>query len=449
MEQERRDRDRAREKRRREMKRRRTIFFSCAALLVVAVGIGLFSMLSNGGKETGADGQGGGLFGGKPKEEPPIELTISCVGDVMAHQSQLTAQYDSATKTYNFDDNFQYVKKYIEAADLALCNVETTFAGGTYSGYPTFNAPETLADALKNAGFDVAITSNNHMMDKGYSGMQRTVQVLRDAGLPVTGSHLKGEEKNYVISEVKGLKVAVVAYTYESPGVNGRRTLNGNPLSDDAKSCVNSFSYNSLDSDLAAFKSTIDAAKAEGADIVVAYFHWGEEYQRSPNDWQLTIARKAADMGADLIFASHPHVLQGVEMLEVQAPADADEKDKTEGEDGTAATKKVPVFYSMGNFISNQRSETLNNNRYTEQGMIANVHLKYNKAKGTIEDISMDAMPTWVDKYSTGGKVNYAIVPLDAELTENAALKASGHTKRAQQALDDVKTLLGEQYVAQ
>ncbi|WP_130861925.1 CapA family protein [Bacilliculturomica massiliensis] len=454
-------REAARKIRKQKIIRRRITALICAGVLVVAAGFGLSRLLGGGDDGEGDGSGGGGIFGSAEPKAEPVELTISCVGDVMAHQSQLTAQYDSATKSYNFDDNFQYVKKYIEGADLALCNVETTFAGGAYTGYPSFNAPETLADALKNAGFDVAITANNHMMDKGFSGMQRTVEVLRAAGLPVTGSRLTGETQKYVMQEVNGVQVAVVAYTYETPGVNGRRTINGNPLSDEAKSAINSFSYNSLDNDLADVQATISAAREAGAQIVTVYFHWGEEYQRTPNDWQQTIARRAAEMGADLIFASHPHVLQGVEMLEIPAdvPADAsaggDEDDNgadSGGQTQDPAVRRVPVFYSMGNFISNQRTETLGdtmNKKYTEQGMIANVHITYDKTAGKITDISMDAMPTWVDKYNSGGKVNYAIVPLDSAMADNAALKTSGHLSRAQDALSDVKKLLGEEYVAQ
>ena len=118
-------------------------------------------------------------------EEPetPVSLKISAVGDVMVHKPQIPAQYDSLTGTYNFDNNFEYVKKYIEKADLSLCNLETTFAGGEYSGYPVFNAPESLGTALKKAGFDVALTANNHMMDMGLDGMKRTLEIARGEGL--------------------------------------------------------------------------------------------------------------------------------------------------------------------------------------------------------------------------------------------------------------------------
>ena len=161
----------------------------------------------------------------------PIELSIVCVGDVMVHRSQIASQYDSGSGTYNYDNNFQYVKKYIEAADLALCNVETTFAGGTPTGYPS-SCSRRLSD-VANAGFDVGITSNNHLYDKGLSGMKRTLDSSasglprREPGCPGRGTRFDG---------CKGVKVAIIAYTYETPSNGGRSTINGVILSDEPKS---------------------------------------------------------------------------------------------------------------------------------------------------------------------------------------------------------------------
>jgi len=361
-------------------------------------------------------------------EEKAVELKISAVGDVMVHKPQIPAQYNRETNSYQFDNNFAYIKNYIKEADLALCNLETTFAGGHYTGYPVFNAPESLADALKHAGFDVALTSNNHIMDMGLDGMKRTLEIARKAGLETAGTHLAGE-KNYSLVKVKGVTIGIVAYGYETPSIDSRTTINGNEISGEAKQLLNTFSYETLEDDLLKIKQSIQDAREDGADIVVCYFHWGEEYQRSPNDYQQYIARQAAAYGADIIFASHPHVVQGIEIL-------TDE----------ASGRKVPVFYSMGNLISNQRTETLDN-RYTEQGIIAEVNLEYRKSTGEILTEQVDAVPVWVDKYRHDGKDVYAVVPLDDQLSENTDLAQSGHLARAEQALSDIKELLGEEYI--
>lgn len=395
----------------------RLFFWGMMGIVIFVAGILLFPLLLNNGVDIALEPE--------PMIEEPIDLKISCVGDVMVHKPQLKAQYNSQTDSYDFTNNFEYVKKYIEQADLALCNVETTFRGKPYSGYPVFSAPESLAVALKNAGFDVAITANNHMMDTGFSGMQRTLEVLRNAGFVTAGSRNQGED-SYALKEAKGVKFAIMAYTYETPSNAGRTTINGNVIREEAEPLFNHFNYNTLDEDLQKLSNDIQQARSEGAEIVICYLHWGEEYQRSPNEWQQHIARTVVDMGADIIFASHPHVLQGMELIENQTTG-----------------KKVPVFYSMGNFISNQRAETLNN-RYTEQGMIATVNLSYMKSTAQILTISQEVMPTWVDKYRSGGKDVYTIVPLDENLENNSSLVVSGHVNRAKQALTDINELLAD-----
>lgn len=364
------------------------------------------------------------------KHEKPVSFSISCVGDVMVHSPQIPAQYVAETNTYDFTNNFQYVAPYISKADLALCNMETTFAGESrgYSGYPTFNSPESLATAIKEAGWDVAITANNHNMDTGEDGVNGTLATLRSAGLVTTGTQYKGE-KPYSMVRVKGLNVAIIAYTYETPNTDGSVRINDVPVSAELEPQINSFDYGNLDADLAEVGGIIDQARAEKADIVVCYFHWGTEYQNMPNTYQKKIATDVAAMGADMIFASHPHVLQPMEMIKVPATG-----------------KTVPVFYSMGNFISNQRTETLDNNRYTEQGIIAGVDFEYMKSTGEILTIEMSAVPLWVDRYNKG-KVVYTVVPLDENLKENPDILLSGHLARAQQALVDIKGLLGEKYL--
>ncbi len=369
----------------------------------------------------------------KPDVPPPaavetaVRLDISCVGDIMVHSTQYIAQYDKATDSYNFTDNFQYVKPYISQADLALCNVETVFAGGKLSGYPNFNSPDSLAGNLKDTGFDVAIMANNHVLDQGTKGLIRTIDVLKAAGLETSGAQKEGG-KSYTIYKADGINIGVISYTYETSKAGGSRSLNGNTIPAAALPLINSFSYNAMDEDMAKIADSISQARQAGAEIIVCYFHWGEEYQRAPNEWQTTMAKAVSDLGADIIFASHPHVLQPAEKL-VSAKTG----------------KETAVFYSMGNFISNQRTETLDN-RYTEQGIIAEVSLSIMKSTGKISDMTMHVQPIWVDRYKTA-KMNYAIIPLDATLKANPTLAKSGHLGRAEQALDDIIKLLGSDYI--
>ncbi len=429
------------------------------ALVLVVLGLAILLATGAGGNSVPAS------ISAEKKPPKETELSIVCVGDVMSHEPQTRAQYDPARDSYDYNNNFQYVKPYIENADLALCNVETTFAGKPYTGFPTFSSPNALADALKNAGFDVGITANNHMADKGLDGILKTQKVLKKKGLAVTGSVLEEEDPRFVITDVKGVKVGIVAFTYETGSGQDAVSINGSIVSDEIASRINSFNFNTMEEDKVKIKAAMDSARAAGAEVLIVYYHWGEEYQMAANKHQKELAQATADMGADIIFASHPHVLQETDYLtpnpsgktvsqgEAAGKTDAGGKSLTEtstGEKGpdskkpaeqAASDKRVPVFYSMGNFISNQRTETLGKPA-TEQGLIARVDLTYSE-NGGVKEAALSGIPTWVDRYYAGGKTVYEIVPLDEQLKENQALAASGHLSRARQAQEEANETLG------
>lgn len=426
------------------------------------------------------------------QEEPapePVHLSIRAVGDVMCHPAQFQSAYNSSTGVYDFSGNYTFIKKYIQDADLALCNVETTFKGdGNYVGYPIFNSPDTLATAIRDAGFDVAWFANNHMIDTGKTGVMRTVELMRGLGMTVAGARLATDEPRSPIVEVNGVKIGIVAYTYETT-TTGARLINGNPIWDGGTDYINSFRCESglayaVEADRAAIAAEIKGCRDRGADLVIAYFHWGNEYQREFTTSEHNMAKFAADAGADMIFASHPHLLQGVEMFEYQVDYPVEEPEpepepvveeeepepwiirvrkhfglikeeepepepepEPEEPKPTYWTKKVPVFYSMGNLVSNQRVETMSDYipakaRFTEQGMIAWVDFDYDTETGEIMNLQMQCLPTWVEKYKKNGHVEYYIIPLDKDLASNPELANSGHLSRAQQALEDVKALI-------
>ncbi|MCL1981728.1 MAG: CapA family protein [Clostridiales bacterium] len=359
----------------------------------------------------------------------PVSLVITCVGDVMVHKSQIASQYDSRTDTYDYSNNFAYAKKYIESSDLAICNLETTFGGKPYTGYPVFSAPDELAAALKAAGFDIAVTSNNHVMDRGKAGLARTIEVLRASGLSVTGSREDPGQARYALADVKGVKVAVVAYTYASSSPTGDLLVNGSAVSEGAADLINYFRYDHMDEDLKKIEGTVAEAREAGADVVVMYYHWGDEFHLKSNEAQRRIAEKTVnEVGADIIFASHTHTPQEVGFI-------------TNNKTGLL----VPVFYSMGNFISNQRVETLDamNSKYTEIGVIASVALEYDIEGKKVTGMTAGAIPTWVDKYRSGGRDVYAVIPLDEDFEANESLTVSGHLNRARKAREDAYGILG------
>ena len=354
---------------------------------------------------------------------------MRCAGDVMAHDKQVYAAYDKETDTYDFTDVFQYVAPYLSCADLPMANLEVTFAENPpYSGYPAFKTPDSMLDAVMTMGIKLAFLSNNHMMDSGVSGLERDIDLVRDKGVVVSGAQHAGEDRFQII-EINGLKIGVVAYTYETQTYQGMRTINGYALKPETEALVNSFGYQSTyQKDLESIKEQMQLARDAGAQVILCYMHWGEEYQLKANNWQRQIAEFLAENGADFILASHPHTLQQIETFEIEEEW---------------GTKIVPCFYSMGNFVSNQRQETLQNH-YTEQGMVACINFTYVVETGEIKDLEYGCIPTWVEKYTnSAGKVKYFVIPLVGDFENNPELIASGHVKRAQQALEDIKKLIG------
>ena len=442
-------------------------------------------------------------------EETTKTIRISCVGDIMTHTPQIDAAYngDGSYYTYNtggtssniktdgsfdYTPGFEYVRKYFEAADLVLGNIETTFSDDDlYKGYPGFDSPAVLAQNVKSVGIDVALFANNHMLDTKLAGAKRTAQALKDAGLEVVGARTDTSANRSIVFENSGLRIGVIAYTYETPLVNGQRTLNGSSgsgMNSGAPDYINTFRYTNSDvneTDKAAMKAEIEWCRENGAQIVIAYLHWGNEYQKNPSKNDKALAQYLAENGVDIIFASHPHVLQMIDKIEVEVPFNEEWSEQVYprfGETpertklqqfklklGTAReeplplldpvervktyVKTVPVYYSMGNFISNQRSETLTDAygadtaRRTEQGMIACVELTYNEASGEISFSEIDCVPTWVDKYKVGSKTVYKVIPLLDDLDANPALKTSGHAARAKAALKEITQLLGDEYI--
>jgi len=408
------------------LKKRFYIIIICLVLLVVACGIFLISLI------------GDSKIPIAQVKSDPIKITITCAGDIVLHDPNIASAYDKKTDTYNFDSNFTYINPYIKKADLAMCTIETTFPGKPYTGYPAFRGPDALATSLKTAGFDMVMTSSNHAYDSGIKGIKKTVEVLRSNDLIAAGTRLTSEEPRYAMAKVKGVKIAMIAYTYETGPADDTTTyLNANPLTAEAASLVNSFNYGRLDQDVAEMKQIADEARAAGAEIILVYFHWGEEYHLTPNEYQQALAQKVADaVGADIIFASHPHVPQPPAVITVMKKQ----------EDGTTTEKKVPVFYALGNFLSNQRRELIpSGGRYVEEGYLAQTTVTFDPNKKQVKFVKWTAMPYWVDKYSASGKFNYAIVPLDKNYKTNEALIKSGHLSKAEQASKDLNEILGTQ----
>jgi poly-gamma-glutamate synthesis protein (capsule biosynthesis protein) len=315
----------------------------------------------------------------------PIEAKakLIAVGDIMFHMPQI-----NAAKTdmggYDFNPVFEHVKKYIESADLAIGNFETVTLGNEYgfSGFPRFNSPIETISALKNTGFDILVTANNHSLDKNKEGIINTINEINKQGLINIGT-FKDNTRPLVIEEINDIKIGFISYT---SSLNGLDSL----LSTEDSYMVNKFNENNMIED-------INALKKEGVDVIIAYLHWGFEYYREPTEAQVEFGRKLLEWGVDIILGSHPHVIQKSELLNI------DGRDKL-------------IVYSMGNFLSNQRYETMGNS-YTEDGVMVEITLSKNSFDDTMRIENVTYIPTWVHRYRNQNKLKYEILPIEEILS--------------------------------
>ena len=298
--------------------------------------------------------------------QEPITFSLAAIGDVMCHNTQYMDAYNSSTDSYDFSYVFEDIQTYIQSADISIGSLETTFAGKDrgYSNYPTFNSPEQLAYDLSEMGLDVLSTAGNHALDKGFSGLSNTLDVLDDANISHSGTYRTQEDRNSVlIKDVNGVKVAILSYTYGTNGI---------PVPSDKEFCVNL-----IDKDL--IKKDIENAKSQNADVIISCMHWGIEYQTTPNDEQEDLADFLFENGVDIILGNHPHVLQPMEKRSVTLA------------DGTV--KDCFVVYALGNFICDQNSEN------TRNSIILNLDITKN-AGGKISIDKVDYVPIYMYKNS-------------------------------------------------
>lgn len=343
-----------------------------------------------------------------PTEEAPqlvSTATVLSTGDILMHGKVINSgKQDDGS--YNFDSIFQYVRSYAQAADFSVANLETTLCGTdngyAYAGNPKFNCPDAIVDSLKGAGFDMLLTANNHADDTSLVGYKRTLNVVREKGLDTLGTYLSADEQKWTIEEVNGIKIGMVCYTYSDGfSQNGYPLLNYNEVGENG--ILNYFTYDKLSEFYTQLQGYLDEMKAAGAEATVVYLHWGEEYKwktgEGPNANQTAMAQKLCDMGVDVIVGGHPHVVQPVDLLT----------------SGTDAEHKTIVLYSMGNAVSNQRKEEMQQSEptgHTEDGVLFCVTFaKYSDGSVCVD--SAELIPTWVNMHANSGSTEYNILPLE------------------------------------
>ena len=338
-----------------------------------------------------------------------ITITISTVGDIMCHSVQFN--YARVTKdSFDFNPVFRKVSKYLSESDFTFGNLESVFAGKEekYTGYPRFNSPSELLDALKNAGFDLLTTSNNHSLDRGEVGIHKTLNELNKRSINYNGTYANQADRDSIrIFNIKGFTIAFLAYSYGT---------NDNPIPKDKTYLINLIDYDLIRRD-------IQAAKSQNPDLVLVHYHFGDEYKREPTEFQKAVVNSTIEMGADIIIGGHPHVLQPVKFIKSEK----------------SVFDSVFVAYSLGNFISNQQW------RYSDTGGILTLSISKNIYDKSIKISKVEFIPTWVYKGNSGEKNEYIILPSKSILEDssNSFLKKD-HLKKIEESFSDTKEVMAK-----
>ena len=335
----------------------------------------------------------------------PITIHMSAVGDIMCHLTNVKNAYNSTSKDYDFSNVFKNIEEYTKNADITVGNLETTFAGQSrgYTGYPTFNTPEVLGHNLKDIGFDVLCTANNHSIDKGYSGIESTLNFLDEYGLGHYGTARSKEEQDTIlIKDVNGIKIAFLAYTYGTNGIT---------IPSDKSYCVNL-----IDKDL--IKEHIALAKSQKVDVICVSMHWGTEYRLTPHSSQEDLADFLFENGVDIILGSHPHVLEPMEKRTITL------------KDGTQ--KDGFVIYSLGNFVSGQIYAN------TKSTVILDIQITKN-SEGKISIDSVNYTPVYLYDRGANAKsrTRYTLMDVEKSISDYENGEDSSISKNLYNTLKD------------
>ncbi len=384
-------------------------------ILLIIIGFLVYDKNVKNVQQTSASGNSENIDGVVEVAKEDIHIKMSVIGDIMCHNTQYNDAYISSSGSYDFSYVFEDVKDYISSADIAIGNLETTFAGKSrgYSSYPTFNTPEELATNLKDFGIDVVSTANNHCMDKNYSGLVSTLNVLDDVGIAHTGTYSSKEAQDTIlVKDVNGIKIAFLSFTYGTNGI---------PIPS-----ANSYSVNLIDNDL--ILNQIKLAKELKPDLICASMHWGIEYQTKQNSTQEDLANLLFENGVDVILGSHPHVLQPMEKRTITL------------EDGS--TKDCFVIYSLGNFMSGQTKAN------TKNSVVLNLTFTKSGETGKTTIDSASYIPIYMYKSSSGSVRKYLVMDIEKNMKSfeegtNKLINQSTYSTLKTE-LNKIKTTMGD-----
>ena len=318
------------------------------------------------------------LFCSGFKQAEDDSVSIVMVGDMLMHmpvnRSGLKSDGD-----IDFSHLFTYTKKFIKEADVAIVNQEVMLGGAELkiSGYPMFNTYYEVGDALVDAGFDVVLHATNHTMDRGKEGLLNCISYWENTHPSVAYLGIQDtlqEQDNIFVTEQKGIKIAILNYTYG---------LNGLPMPDDMPYAVNLMDKEKMAKDIAKAK--------EISDFVIVCPHWGTEYVLKASSYQKEYAQFFLENGVDLVIGTHPHVIEPVEMIS--------------DDNGN----EMLVYYSLGNYVNSTASEE-NDIGKRMLGAMADITIKRDEnGKVIIDNYTAHPIVTYVSE----NKKNISVFPMN------------------------------------
>lgn len=299
------------------------------------------------------------------------KISLLFAGDAMQHKSQLDA---AKTKDgYDYSKYFAQIKPQIDSADIAIVNFETTLPGRAYTGYPSFGSPDAFAYALKDAGFNIFLTANNHSLDKGKKGVERTIMMLDSMQVRHLGTYADKEKRDllYPMVVVKnGIRIGLLNYTYDTNGIEVQSP--------------NIVNY----TDKKQILTDINTLKRMQPDIIIANMHWGYEYKLKHNAEQKSLADFLIKNGVRLVIGSHPHVVQPID---IRQKGDSIEN---------------IVVYSLGNLISGMKAVN------TDGGMMVKIEISKDD-NNQIHINNCTYSLVWVYKPLEDGKTQFQLLPVE------------------------------------
>ncbi|MGI6469535.1 MAG: CapA family protein [Syntrophomonadaceae bacterium] len=380
----------------------RKLFSLIIALLVVIAGWTAYHRYHESAQEPEAVQ----VISPPPGQSQQQHLVITAAGDCLMHNTQIWAGQEG--QGFNFDHFFQDIKPYLEEGQITSTCFEAPMAGAEagYAGYPLFNSPDAMADTFKNAGFDIIATAHNHILDRGVKGALRTMEVLKSRGLEPLGTYSSAADcRKPVIKAANGIKVGYLGYTYSTNGI---------PVPENYDFLVNFIEPDKIVEDIQKLRPEVD--------IVVLVLHWGVEYTPQPTAEQKRMARMFLEAGADVILGSHPHVIQTMEVLNIN-------------------DQPKFVIYGMGNFISHQKGPERNS------GIVLKIEFSKDMRTNHTKIVKVDYTPTFSHHYQENGRTRFRVVAIEDTIERiqegRETVFTSEDIPMLQAVLDDTRRRLG------